>query len=69
MMLPTPVRVETAICGNCGQPIVRMNSCPWYHGDADTLPAWGRRGCRAATFDGHGWDDTLPDGALAEPAS
>jgi len=59
---------QAAVCGNCGQAITRQalgrERSPWVHGE---LAAWGQRGCRAATFDGHGWDDSLPRAWLAEP--
>jgi hypothetical protein len=54
-------------CRNCGSRIIRIGRAPWLH-DVRPIPIYyGQRGCRAATFDGTGWDDSLPRDWCAEP--
>lgn len=57
--------VAHAQCLRCGKPISRFRVAddqPWVHDDLARS-----RGCRAATFDGDDWDETLPGKWLATP--
>ena len=52
-------------CSRCGSPIARRRTGGrWVHLDGDFS-----LGCRAATFNGHGWDERVPGTWSAVPTA
>jgi hypothetical protein len=62
-------------CRNCGKPVFDFYGT-WYHRASESLldiggielqSSFGAVGCRAASFDDNGWDDSLDRSWKARP--